>query len=49
MLEVAPSEPLFEAEYLGLTANRLDAARDVLRSELSKNEGEMFEKDEIAT
>ena len=48
LLEVAPSESRYLKRILGTHTNRLDAARDVLRSELSRT-SEMFRKDEIAT
>ena len=48
LLEVAPSKSLYLKRILGTHTNRLDAARDVLRSELSRT-SEMFRKDEIAT
>ena len=48
LLEVAPSKSRYLKRILGTHTNRLDAARDVLRSELSRT-SEMFRKDEIAT
>ena len=43
LLEVAPSKSLYLKRILGTHTNRLDLARDVLRSELSRT-SEMFRK-----
>ncbi|EOA7302590.1 DUF871 domain-containing protein [Enterococcus faecalis] len=48
LLEVVPNKSRYLKRILGTHTNRLDAARDVLRSELSRT-SEMFRKDEIAT
>jgi len=48
VLEVAASDSRYLERILGNHTNRLDAARDVIRSEFSRT-SEMFRKDQIAT
>jgi hypothetical protein len=48
LLEVMASDSRYLARILGQHVNRLDAARDVLRSEFSRT-SEMFRKDELST